>query len=187
MFDDVKFFFRIRADSRPSTESGSNSDLNAKLQTFISSRLAYATENLGKPASDIPQVVNMIRSITFSKILFLYATCPSMSVTGLFSRYIAMSLRSSLEIGFSVPESPVIWKPELLCWVLMAGAVTVQDQAYRAWFLRRIEDFLALHSIEEFTQLVNMLKEIMWEEENYPSACQRVWDDVLKRKQQNNA
>lgn len=155
-------------------------------QDFLSSRLTYAASTLGtRPASQDSLASNMMQSVYLSKIMFLYIVSPAITLSGVSPSMIAMSLRASLEDGLASSGAQVaIWNPELLCWVLMTGAVTTQDEQHRAWFVKRVSDFCTVHGIYSFEGLAELLQKVAWAEGKFASSVQRVWHEIDPSKNQ---
>jgi len=149
-------------------------------QEFLSSRLTLASNLLGKQRAltATPESANMMRSVYLSKIMFLYIVSPAITLSGVSPSTIALSLRASLEADLDASRGPGIWDPALLCWVLMTGAVTTQDEIHRDWFVNRVAEYCSLHGINSFEDLVEGLQTIIWAEGKFAHSCRRVWTEV---------
>lgn len=153
-------------------------------QEFLSFRLTHAANMLGKKLyTSTPELSSMMRSVYLSKIMFLYIVSPAITLSGVSPSTIALFLRTSLEAGLTPPSgssSTAIWNPELLCWVLMTGAVTKQDDAHRGWFVRRVAEYCSLYGIYSFDGLAESLQRVAWADGKFAQSCQRVWSEVEK-------
>ena len=178
IFDDIKFLVRIKGelDHIPDEEVQRKDCI---YKTFLSQALSRAYASLS--ASHVANVVHseVKRCIQLSKILFLYTICPSMSVSGVYSQSVATALRARLVARSRESECPVRWSSEILCWILVNGAITKQPKASRAWYLRRVEDFRRSRNIQTLDQLIAMLRKIIWVEDKFGSACRRIWLEDL--------
>jgi hypothetical protein len=190
VFDDVKFLLHSKVED-PTRQPGDDDIMRCAndegFQEFLSFRLTHAANMLGKRLyTNSPEPSNMMRSVYLSKIMFLYIVSPAITLSGVSPSTIAMFLRLSLEAGLAPPSgsSPAIWNPELLCWVLMTGAVTKQDETHRGWFVRRAAEFSRLHGICSFEGLAEVLQKVAWAEGKFAQSCQRVWNEVEKINQQ---
>lgn len=178
-FDDVKFLLQAKIEEPLTTTvirmRCANDD---NFQKFLSSRLQHAAIAIGRAPLVSSEVAKMTRSVQLSKILFLYIISPAITISGVSASSIALSLKTSLEMGFEASESPTIWKPQLLCWVLMTGAVTPQIRGNRVWFVRRVAQYIALYRVHRFDNLVKVLQLTAWSEGEFARRCNQVWKEL---------
>jgi len=165
---------KTELDELPSSEAEKKTSI---YQTFVSQRLSRASASLSSsPIADFAQST-VLRSIQLGQILFLYNFCPSMSISGVYCQSLAVALRGCLEqAGQSDPSKRPSWAPEILCWVLVNGAITKQESALQAWFLRRVAEFRDVHGLDTFDRLVEMLRKVVWIEAEFGAACRDLWE-----------
>ncbi|KAK5049008.1 hypothetical protein LTR84_005430 [Exophiala bonariae] len=182
-FHDIRFLLQSRIEDpnrQPHDDDIMRCANDVEFQDFLSSRLMYAASRLGTQSADYDsQVANMMQSVYLGKIMFLYIVSPAITLSGVSPSTIAMSLKASLEDGLAASETaPVGWNQDLLCWVLMVGAVTTQDDSHRRWFVRWVAEFCSVHSIYAFESLAELLQRIAWADGKFARTCQRVWSEI---------
>ncbi len=180
IFDDLKFLVRLSNElgckPMPNEEDERR---NRIYQNFVSQCLAQASRSLLTPAEANISELKAIRSVQLGKILFSYILCPSMSVSGVYCQSIAVALRACLETGCDELESPVRWSPEVLCWLLVSGAMTNQVNTLQMWYRRRVADFVRYQKLQNFDQLEAMLRKVVWAGDEFGAACRTIWMDNM--------
>jgi len=174
IFDNLKLLVRLRTDSEEEDER-----INSVYQDFVSRCLKNASTSLSTPPKINVKESNAVRCIQLGQILFLYTICPSMSVSGVYSQSIALALRGCLEAGWSESGDTFIWLPEVLCWLLVNGAITQQEKSIQLWYLRRLIEFTRHQKLQTFEQLESLLRKTVWSEEQFGSACRSIWMEML--------
>lgn len=135
MFDDI----RSLSQSRPEQDSALK---NRNLRKILSLHLKQAANSLGNKVPTNLFQVSVVRAVLLAKILFLHIVSLDFAFPGSSLSTIVMSLKTSSEIDFSLSGSPVMWKPALLCWVLVTGAVASPVGDHQRWFVQRIAQFV---------------------------------------------
>jgi hypothetical protein len=174
IFDDLKLLVRLRTEMDEEDERK-----NTSYQDFVSRCLMRASTSLATPPKANATEPIVLRCIQLGQILFLYQICPSMSVSGVYSQSIALALRGCLEVGSSEAGDRMIWSPEVLCWLLVNGAITQQVKSLQLWYLRRVIEFTRYQRLQTFNQLEAMLRKTVWVEGQFGSACRSLWMEIL--------
>lgn len=176
-FDDLKLLVHLKAELNQVSDEEAER-MSFVYQNFTSRCLARASVALSTPTSSSSKELNASRCIKLGQILFLYTICPSMSVSGVYCQSIATALRACLESGCGESEESVRWSPEVLCWLLINGAITRQTRALQHWYLRRIVDFMRRRGVRTFLQLEVTLRKVVWTEDRFGAACRSIWPEL---------
>lgn len=174
IFDNLKLLLRLKAKLDEDNERR-----NSALHEFVSRCLKCAFTSLSTPPPANVTESNAVRCIQLGQILFLYTICQSMSVSGVYSQSIAVALRGCLETGWSGSGGPVIWSPEVLCWLLVNGAITQQVKSSQVWYLKRVIEFTRHQKLQTFDQVESLLRKTAWTEEQFGPACRSIWREVM--------
>lgn len=172
IFDNLKIFVRLRAELDEDDERRS-----CVLQDFVSRCLKLASTSLSTLL--LASMSNAVQCIQLGQILFLCTICPSMSVSGVYSQSIAVALRGCLETGWGESGDPVVWSPEVLCWLLVNGAITQQVMSLQVWYLRRLVEFTRYQKLQTFDQLESLMRKTAWADEQFGPACKSIWKEVM--------
>ena len=153
---------------------------NSIYQDFLSRCLEDAATSLSTPPKGSVLESNAVRCILLGHILFLLIDRPSMSVCGFYSHSVAMALRDCLETGWGASGDPVVWSPDVLCWLLFNGAITqpVRSPLHK-WYMSRLVEFTRAQGLEGFDQLEYMLRRVIWTEELFGASCKRVGKEIF--------
>lgn len=174
LFDNLKVLMHLTTDLDDGDERR-----NQFYKDFVSRCLLRASTSLLTPANTNVAESHAERCIQLGQILYLYTICPSMSISGFYSQSIAVALRGCLEAGWGGTGNPVIWSPEILCWLLLNGAVTKQARSLQVWYIKRVAEFTRLQNLQTFDQLEALLYKTAWTEDQFGSACRSIWKEIL--------
>jgi hypothetical protein len=179
IFDDIKYLVQMAAEygCRPVRDDDCKRQ-DHEYRTFVSQCLARAyTSTSETPTLNVAQS-NAARCIGLAKMLFLYAHWPSVSVSGIYCQSTGLALRTSLEENCGQFGDRVRWSPEVLCWILVNGAVANHARDLKEWFLRRLADFTQRQKFESFDQFEALLRKVVWTERSFKSSCRELWAEI---------
>lgn len=117
-----------------------------------------------------------MRCIQLGKMLFLYSHWPAMSVAGVYCQATALALQASLMEHTSESDRPIYWLPEVLCWILVNGAIS--NHSLQDWFLQRVTIFFQDHDIASYNQFEALVRKVAWTEGLFKIACKNIWTKI---------
>jgi hypothetical protein len=175
IFDDVNLLVRLMAEfgceSMPDEEDERRDFVYKEFVSRCLGRVLNSISTAGK--ANVAS--NAVRCIQLAQILFLYTICPSMSVLGVYCQAVAVALRACLEASCGEFGEPVRWSPEVLCWLLINGAITKQRKSHQQWYEKRVVDFTRHHRIQTFDRLEALLRNVVWSGDKFRTACRSFW------------
>ena len=173
IFDNVKILVRLTAHVDEESERRNDS-----YQELVTQCLRAASISISTPSTANFAESNALRCIQLGQILFLYTMCPSMSVSGVYSQSIAVALRDCLMTDPGEVGDHVIWSPEVLCWLLVNGAIAKQAKSLRDWYIKWVIKFTRRHKLQTFDQLEALLSKTVWAEGQFGLECRKMWDEI---------
>ncbi|KAN0091817.1 hypothetical protein V8E51_017664 [Hyaloscypha variabilis] len=176
IFDDVNLLVRLMTEfgceSMPDEEDERR---DCVYKEFVSRCLGRVLNSISTaPEANVAES-NAVRCIQLAQILFLHTICPSVSVSGVYCQAVAVALRACLEAGCGEFGEPVRWSPEVLCWLLINGAITKQRKTHQQWYQKRVVDFIRYQRIQTFDQLEALLRNVVWSGDTFRTACRSFW------------
>ncbi|KAK5045750.1 hypothetical protein LTR84_008842 [Exophiala bonariae] len=181
IFEDIRKLVALREEfcSEPEPRE-KRRERNFAYHKFVSRCLRRTSRSLPQVLAVNTAETIVLRSIRLGQILFMYTISPAMSVSGVYSRSIAEALRLSLEQPSPQNGDSLYWSPEVLCWLLFNGAITIQTKATQQWYFRRVREFLRSQCISYFNQVENLLRKVCWYEDQFGTACRTLFRDLVR-------
>lgn len=177
IFDDVRYLIKMTSvhgcSSAPEDESKRR---DHDYRSFVTQCLTQASSSMLGALTYTEIESSTIRCIQLAKMLFLYAHWPAMSVTGVYCQATALALQASLMEHTTQSDSPVYWLPEVLCWILVNGAIS--EHPLQDWFLQRVAIFTHDQHITTYDQFQALIREVAWTEGLFKIACKSIWTKV---------